>query len=170
MILRAVSDSTPPPDLTVSLTLTGGKLLEPIILERKAEDPLPLPPPCSNRPQAVSSQGSKSHEENKTSNSDKDESQVNSAEPSQDSGAGLHADSDPAPLPVSLSHSPSSIQSGTESSQQKGTCVHAIILTDKTVYYFDLDNDQPETTGTSSNGTVDHQELDIVKDYFVVEK
>ena len=72
MILRAVSDSTPPPDLTVSLTLTGGKLLEPIILERKAEDALPLPPPCSNRPQAYSSQGSKSHEENKTSNSDKE--------------------------------------------------------------------------------------------------
>ena len=40
MILRAVSDSTPPPDLTVSLTLTGGELLEPIILERKVEHPV----------------------------------------------------------------------------------------------------------------------------------
>ena len=37
MTLEAVSDSTPPPDLTVSLTLSGGKLLEPITLERKAE-------------------------------------------------------------------------------------------------------------------------------------
>ena len=47
MILRAVSDSTPPPDLTVSLTLTGGRLLEPITLERKAEH-LSLSSPDSN--------------------------------------------------------------------------------------------------------------------------
>ena len=50
MILRAVSDSTPPPDLTVSLTLNGGNLLEPITLEREAEHP--SPPLDSTRPQA----------------------------------------------------------------------------------------------------------------------
>ena len=66
MILRAVSDSTPPPDLTVSLTLTGGKLLEPIILERKAEHPSPPSPlPKSNLLQAATSQGSESHKEDK---------------------------------------------------------------------------------------------------------
>ena len=90
MILRAVSDSTPPPDLTVSLTLTGGKLLQPITLERKAEHPSlpPPPPPGSYLPQAVTSQGLQSHEEDKASNSDKVESQIDkhkssdSAEPS----------------------------------------------------------------------------------------
>ena len=106
MILRAVSDSTPPPDLTVSLTLTGGMLLEPITLERKGEHPSlqlsPLPPPLqpgSNPPQAAMNQGSQSHEEEKTSMSDKGESQKTdkqkssySAEPSQDNGAGsMHA-------------------------------------------------------------------------------
>ena len=49
MILRAVSDSTPPPDLTVSLTLTGGRLLEPITLERKAEHLLPSSPDSNNQ-------------------------------------------------------------------------------------------------------------------------
>ena len=132
MILRAVSDSTPPPDLTVSLTLNGGNLLEPITLEREAEHP--SPPLDSTRPQAATRQDSKFHEENNASNSDKNKHKASdSAEPqSQDSGAGSLAGSDLAPLPNSLqapplvsSHSPS-IQSGTEPPQQKG--IHVIIL------------------------------------------
>ena len=40
------------------------------------------------------------------------------------------------------------------------------------LYSFGLGNDQPETTGASANGTVNHEQdqLNIVKDYFVVEK
>ena len=122
--LRAVSDSTPPPDFSVSLTLTGGKLLEPITLERQAEHPSPppSPPPLlqqlqqplplpsdSNPSQPTTSQA---HEEDKMSNLDKAKTQTknidkhkssDSAEPqSQDIGAGSCADSDTAPLPNSL--------------------------------------------------------------------
>ena len=62
MILRAVSDSTTLPDLTVSLVLTGGRLLEPITLERKAEH-LSLSSPDSNN-QGNTGQDPKSLESN----------------------------------------------------------------------------------------------------------
>ena len=78
MILQAVSDSTTPPDLTVSLTLDGVKMQGTITLERSAEDPsqLPsLPPPVSNtlpNQDNKAGQGSESHEEppKDTDNSD----------------------------------------------------------------------------------------------------
>ena len=125
------------------------------------------------------------------SNSDKAEPQTKnidkhkssgSAEPSQDSGTGSRADSGPAPLPNSLpapppvslspSHSASSIQSETEFSQQKGKYLSLNLTTIHRLFSFGLDNDQPETTGTSPIGTMNHdlQELqDIVKDHYVVE-
>ena len=142
MILKAVSVSTPPPDLTVSLTLTGGNLLEPgITLERKSENPS-LPPPGSNSALDTTSQGSESNEEDKVSNSDKVESQAkntdkckssDSAEPSQDSGAGSRADSDPAHLTNSLpvSHSAFSIQSETVFQQPK---LKGTFLTHNVIY------------------------------------
>ena len=106
MILRAVSDSTPPPDLTVSLTLTGGKLLEPIILERKAEHPSPPSPllPKSNLLQAATSQGSESHKEDKAEKVESEVKDTDKHKASQDDRADLRADPDPAPLLVSLSH------------------------------------------------------------------
>ena len=121
--------------LSPSHSLEGSYWTAHITLERKAEHPsLPLD---STRPQAATRQDSKSHEEDNTSDSDKNKSQIknidkhkssDSAEPqSQDIGAGSRAGSDPVPLPNSLqappqvsSHSPSSIQSGTEPPQQKG--------------------------------------------------
>ena len=69
MILQAVSDSTTPPDLTVSLTLDGVKMQGTITLERKAEDPSQLPPlspPDSStllNEDTTAGQGSEFHEE-----------------------------------------------------------------------------------------------------------
>ena len=135
MILRAVSDSTPPPDLTVSLTLTGGELLEPIILERKAEHP--SPPPKINLLQAATSQGSESHKEDKAEKVESEVKDTDKHKASQDDRADSRADPDPAPLPVSLSSSHSaSIQSGTEFPQQEGIIIHVIILTDNNCILF----------------------------------
>ena len=39
MTLRADSDETTPPDLSLPVTLTGGKLSQPLKLERKADIP-----------------------------------------------------------------------------------------------------------------------------------
>ena len=40
MTLRADSDETTPPDLSLPVTLTGGKLSQPLKLERKADIPI----------------------------------------------------------------------------------------------------------------------------------
>ena len=39
MTMRAVSDETTPPDLSLPVTLTGVKLFQPLKLERKADIP-----------------------------------------------------------------------------------------------------------------------------------
>ena len=133
MILRAVSDSTPPPDLTVSLTLTGGKLLQPITLERAAEHlPLSPSPGSVNPPQAESSE---SHAE-ETGNSQGSECNFMPSDNKQAIFEGLpqgekdKSSSPSPPLPVVLAASslisPAASSADSTITHQEGTCMHVI--------------------------------------------
>ena len=65
MTLEAASDETTPPDLTLSVTLTGGKQPTTITLERRAADPSLPPLPDSSlttRLASYSVQGRKNHQ------------------------------------------------------------------------------------------------------------
>ena len=130
IVLRAVSDSTPP-DLTVSLTLTGGKLLQPITLERKAEHPsLPLSPkspPGSNLPLATGLESSEEIANSRESDADFELSsnkEAISESPQEEKDESSQIDSPSPPLLVNLPTASPSISHASSDSSIRNEIAH----------------------------------------------